>query len=45
MEFADCAMAALALRHGMTLVTRNTTEFKGTVVALLNPWLNSAVAG
>jgi predicted nucleic acid-binding protein len=34
----DCMIAATALVHGMTVVTRNTADFVGTGVALLNPW-------
>lgn len=29
---------ATALVHGMTVVTRNITDFKPTGVALINPW-------
>lgn len=34
----DALIAATALVHGMTVVTRNTTDFAATGVALLNPW-------
>jgi len=34
----DALIAATALVHGMTLVTRNSTEFQPTGVNLLNPW-------
>lgn len=34
----DALIAATALVHGMTLVTRNVADFKPTGVALLNPW-------
>ena len=34
----DALIAATALVHGMTLVTRNTADFKATGVNLLNPW-------
>jgi toxin FitB len=34
----DALIAATALVHGMTVVTRNVADFKGTGVALLNPW-------
>jgi predicted nucleic acid-binding protein len=35
----DTYIAATALAHGMTLVTRNTRDFEATGVPLLNPWL------
>ena len=38
MSFADCAIAAIALMHGFTLATRNTSDFKGTDVKILDPW-------
>ena len=31
-------IAATALVHGMTVVTRNVEDFAGTGAALLNPW-------
>lgn len=34
----DAFMAATALVHGMTVVTRNVTDFANTGVATLNPW-------
>jgi hypothetical protein len=34
----DTMMAATALVHGMTIVTRNVRDFEGTGVKLLNPW-------
>jgi predicted nucleic acid-binding protein len=34
----DALIAATALVHGMTVVTRNTADFETTGVALLNPW-------
>jgi predicted nucleic acid-binding protein len=34
----DALIAATALVHGMTLVTRSVADFKPTGVALLNPW-------
>ncbi len=36
----DTYIAATALAHGMTLVTRNTRDFETTGVPLLNPWLD-----
>ncbi len=34
----DALIAATALVHGMTLVTRNVADFKATGVPLVNPW-------
>jgi predicted nucleic acid-binding protein len=34
----DALMAATALVHGMTVVTRNSLDFEPTGVGLLNPW-------
>ena len=34
----DGLIAATALVHGMTVVTRNVDDFKATGVAMLNPW-------
>ncbi len=35
----DALIAATALVHGMTLVTRNVNDFAQTGVALVNPWV------
>jgi len=35
----DAMIAATALEHKFTVVTRNVSDFKATGVALLNPWL------
>ena len=37
--FRDGLIAATALVHGMTVVTRNLADFEGTGVAMLNPWI------
>jgi predicted nucleic acid-binding protein len=34
----DAFIAATALVHGMTIVTRNLADFKAAAVPLLNPW-------
>jgi predicted nucleic acid-binding protein len=39
----DALIAATALLHGMTIVTRNAHDFESTGVRVLNPWLSSAV--
>jgi predicted nucleic acid-binding protein len=36
--FRDSLIAATALAHNMTLVTRNTADFQASGVPLLNPW-------
>lgn len=35
----DAQIAATALEHGLTLVTRNVKDFEGIGVTLLNPWV------
>lgn len=35
----DLIIAATALHHGFTVVTRNTGDYAKTQVPLLNPWL------
>lgn len=35
----DALIAATALVHGMTVVTRNISDFKPTGVATVNPWV------
>jgi predicted nucleic acid-binding protein len=34
----DSQIAAIAVRHGLTVVTRNSSDFKNTGVNLLNPF-------
>ncbi len=34
----DSLLAATALEHGLTLVTRNVKDFEGIGVTILNPW-------
>ena len=34
----DALIAATALVHGMTIVTRNVADFAGTGVDVVNPW-------
>jgi len=35
---ADGLMAAAALQHDLTLITRNTKDFAGLGLSLVNPW-------
>jgi hypothetical protein len=39
MPYGDSLIAATALVHGLTLVTRNTKDFVRTGAILPNPWL------
>lgn len=34
----DALIAATALVHGMTVVTRNVSDFRPTGVSIINPW-------
>jgi toxin FitB len=34
----DALIAATAIVHGLTIVTRNVQDFEPTGVAILNPW-------
>lgn len=36
---SDALIAATAIVHGMTIVTRNTDDFSGMHAPLVNPWL------
>ena len=37
----DALIAAAALVHGLTVVTRNIADFKSIGMNLVNPWVNS----
>ena len=37
-SMADAQIAAVALRHGLTLATRNIRDFKDMGVTLVDPW-------
>jgi len=37
----DALIAATALVHGMTVVTRNVADFKPTGVPIINPWTSA----
>jgi predicted nucleic acid-binding protein len=38
----DLIIAATALQHGLTVVTRDTSDYKLARVPLLNPWLDES---
>lgn len=38
----DAYIAATALVHGMTVVTRNVADFESSGVVVLNPWIDQA---
>ena len=38
----DSLIAATALVHGMTVVTRNVSDFERTGVPIMNPWMKSS---
>ena len=38
----DLIIAATALHHGLTVVTRDTSDFEKARAPVLNPWLESA---
>lgn len=40
----DALIAATALVHGMTVVTRNVMDFATTGVAVFNPWIDDPAA-
>jgi hypothetical protein len=40
-SFRDALIAATALVHGMTVVTRNLADFEPTGVSILNPWIST----
>lgn len=37
----DAFLAATAEQHQLTLVTRNTSDFEATGIALFNPWMEA----
>ncbi len=43
LAMADGLIAATALNSSMALVTRNTKDFEGLGVELINPWVGSKV--
>lgn len=38
MGYDDALIGATAQIHGLTLATRNTTDFEATGIAMVNPW-------
>ena len=41
-QWRDSLIVATAMEHGFSLATRNTADFAGTDVRLVNPWLPKA---
>jgi predicted nucleic acid-binding protein len=39
MDFADCAIAAIAASHRFMVATRNSRDFQGSGIELLDPWV------
>jgi len=37
-HFGDCAIAAIAIRRGFMLATRNVRDYRGTGIECINPW-------
>ena len=37
----DCQIAAIARTHGACVATRNTSDFEGCGIEVVNPWLNA----
>ena len=40
----DLIIAATALHHGLTIVTRNTGDYERTHAPILNPWIDPSAA-
>ena len=38
----DLIIAATALHHGLSIVTRNVADYAKAQVAVVNPWLENA---
>jgi predicted nucleic acid-binding protein len=36
--FRDCLIASTGVVYGVSVMTRNSTNFENTGVALINPW-------
>jgi toxin FitB len=43
-NYADSLLAATAIAHGLTLVTRNTRDVEALPVPTLNPWDGTGAA-
>jgi predicted nucleic acid-binding protein len=39
-DFADGAIAAIAMEHNFLLATRNERDFRGAGIELVNPWMS-----
>lgn len=43
-SFPDCEIAATTRAHDAAIATRNVTDFEGSGVEVIDPWINTGVA-